>query len=87
MAHSKSAIKAARQTAKRTQVNRSNKGKVRSSIKALRQAVSVKDKTKATELLQSTISTIDKGIQKRVLHRNAAARQKSRLTAQVAKLS
>lgn len=86
MAHSKSAMKAARQTAKRTQVNRTNRGKVRSSIKALRQAIANKDKTKANEMLRGTISTIDKSIQKGSLHPNAAARHKSRLTAQVTKL-
>ena len=35
---------------------------------------------KVTELLPETISTIDKAVQKGVLHRNAAARYKSRLT-------
>jgi small subunit ribosomal protein S20 len=35
------------------------------------------------ELLPKTISTIDKAVQKGVLHRNAAARYKSRLTARV----
>jgi small subunit ribosomal protein S20 len=35
------------------------------------------------ESLPETISTIDKAVQKGVLHRNAAARYKSRLTARV----
>jgi small subunit ribosomal protein S20 len=35
----------------------------------------------AAELLPKTVSEIDKAVQKGVLHRNAAARQKSRLTA------
>lgn len=35
----------------------------------------------AAELLPKTVSEIDKAVQKGVLHRNAAARHKSRLTA------
>ncbi|MBI4470472.1 MAG: 30S ribosomal protein S20 [Acidobacteria bacterium] len=87
MAHSKSAIKAARQTARRTQVNRTNTGRMRSKIKELREAIAGKDKAKAAQLLPTTVSTIDKSIQKGVVPANAAARYKSRLTVQVSKLA
>ncbi len=87
MAHSKSAIKAARQTARRTGVNRANAGRMRSSIKALREAIEAKDKPRAVKLLASTVATIDKSVHKGVVHSNAAARYKSRLTAQVRKLA
>lgn len=86
MAHSKSALKAARQTAKRTQVNRTNTGRMRSKIKDLREAISKKDAARAQRLLAETVTTIDKSIQKGVVHANAAARYKSRLTLQVSKL-
>ncbi len=86
MAHSKSAIKAARQTTRRTKVNRQNSSRVRTSVKALREAIADKDKTKAASLLGATIEMIDRSIGKGVIHRNAAARYKSRLTKQVRKL-
>ena len=72
-----------RQNEKRREINRSNRGKLRTSIKKLRTALSGGDANIVQELLPETISTIDKAVQKGVLHRNAAARYKSRLTARV----
>jgi small subunit ribosomal protein S20 len=80
MPNHKSAEKRVRQNEKRRQVNRSNRTRLRSSIKKLRGAIA---EGNATELLPETISTIDKAVQKGVLHRNAAARYKSRLTTRV----
>ena len=56
---------------------------MRTSMKKLRSALSGTDKSQATGLLPMTVSEIDKAVQKGVLHRNAAARHKSRLTARV----
>ncbi|PYS45634.1 MAG: 30S ribosomal protein S20 [Acidobacteria bacterium] len=83
MPNHKSAEKRMRQNEKRREINRSNRGKLRTSIKKLRTALSGGDANTVQELLPETISTIDKAIQKGVLHRNAAARYKSRLTARV----
>jgi small subunit ribosomal protein S20 len=80
MPNHKSAEKRVRQNEKRKQINRSNRTRLRSSIKKLRGAIA---EGNATELLPATISTIDKAVQKGVLHRNAAARYKSRLTTRV----
>ena len=80
MPNHKSAEKRVRQNEKRKQINRSNRTRLRSSIKKLRGAIA---EGNATELLPETISTIDKAVQKGVLHRNAAARYKSRLTTRV----
>ncbi|HVG33997.1 MAG TPA: 30S ribosomal protein S20 [Pyrinomonadaceae bacterium] len=80
MPNHKSAEKRVRQNEKRRQINRSNRTRLRSSIKKLRGAIA---EGNATELLPETISTIDKAVQKGVLHRNAAARYKSRLTTRV----
>ena len=60
MANHKSAEKRVRQNAKRRDINRSNKSKLRSSIKKLRSAVAGHDKTASTELLFPTVSLIDK---------------------------
>lgn len=81
MPNHKSAEKRVRQNEKRREINRSNRGRLRTSIRKLRTALAGGDAGAINELLPETISTIDKAVQKGVLHRNAAARQKSRLTA------
>ncbi len=83
MPNHKSAEKRVRQNEKRREVNRSNRGRLRTSIKKLRAALAGNDPATITELLPQTISKIDKAVQKGVLHRNAAARYKSRLTTRV----
>lgn len=82
MPNHKSAEKRVRQTERRRLVNRNNRTRLRSSIKDLRGALEG-DKKEAVTLLPKTISEIDKAVQKGVLHRNAAARHKSRLTVRV----
>lgn len=84
MANHKSAVKRVRQTEKRTLVNRSNRSRVRTQIKKLRNALAGQDANLSQELLNPTISTIDKAVNKGILHKNTAARYKSRLTKHVA---
>ncbi len=81
MPNHKSAEKRMRQNEKRKQINRSNRTRVRSSIRKLRGAL--EGDGDAANLLPQTVSTIDKAVQKGVLHKNTAARYKSRLTARV----
>lgn len=83
MPNHKSAEKRVRQTEKRNAVNTSNKSRLRTQIKKLRAALSSGDKNLSQELLTPTISTIDKAVNKGILHRNTAARYKSRLTSHV----
>ncbi len=80
MPNHKSAEKRQRQNEKRRLVNRSNRGRLRTGIKKLRGALEGGDAGAANALLPETVSLIDKAVQKGVLHRNAAARYKSRLT-------
>lgn len=80
MPNHKSAEKRMRQNEKRRLVNRNNRGRLRTGIKKLRAALEGGDAGVVQTLLPDTISLIDKAVQKGVLHRNAAARQKSRLT-------
>jgi len=80
MANHKSAEKRIRQTRKRNAINRANRSRVRTQIKKLRTAIQANDAQAVKELLPQTISLIDKSIQKGILHSNAAARYKSRLT-------
>ncbi len=83
MPNHKSAIKRVRQTEKRRAVNRSNRTRLRSAIKKLRTALTAGDATVLQQLLPETVSQIDKSVQKGILHRNAAARYKSRLSIHV----
>ncbi len=82
MPNHKSAEKRVRQNERRRLINRSNRARLRSSIKDLRAALDG-DAKEVVALLPKTISEIDKAIQKGVLPRNAAARHKSRLTTRV----
>jgi small subunit ribosomal protein S20 len=87
MANHKSAEKRVRQNEKRNLINRSNRSKLRTQIKSLRNALAHTDKTQSTELLTPTVSLIDKAVNKGLIHKNTAARHKSRLTKHVANLS
>jgi small subunit ribosomal protein S20 len=87
MANHKSAEKRVRQTEKRNQINRSNRSKLRTQIKKLRSAVAASDKKQSDELLLPTVSLIDKAVNKGLIHRNTAARYKSRLTKHVSELA
>ena len=87
MANHKSAEKRVRQNAKRNEINRANRSKLRTSIKKLRAAVAGHDKNASTELLGPTVALIDKAVNKGVIHRNTAARYKSRLTKHVNELA
>ena len=83
MPNHKSAEKRVRQNEKRNAINTSNKSRLRTQIKKLRAALAAGNKQLSQELLTPTISTIDKAVNKGILHRNTAARYKSRLTSHV----
>lgn len=87
MPNHKSAEKRDRQNARKNAVNTANRSKLRSQVKKLRVAIEQGSQDQAVSLLPQTVSEIDKAVQKGVLHRNAAARQKSRLTKRLNKLS
>jgi len=80
MPNHKSSEKRVRQSEKRRMINRANRTKVRTYIKKLRAALDGGKNEDIQKALPETISVIDKSVQKGVLHKNAAARYKSRLT-------
>jgi small subunit ribosomal protein S20 len=80
MPNHKSAEKRVRQSEKRRVINRSHRTKVRTYIKKLRSALDAGSQQDVAQILPEAISVIDKSVQKGVLHANAAARYKSRLT-------
>ena len=79
MANHFSALKRARQTERRTAVNRANTSRLRTALRDLRDTIAKGDKKAAEELYRSTVSVLDKAIQKGTLHENTASRYKSRL--------
>jgi len=83
MPNHKSAKKRVRQSERRRLTNRSNRAELRTSIKKLRTALAGGNAKEIGSQLPATVAEIDKAVQKGVLHRNAAARHKSRLTARV----
>ena len=87
MANHVSALKRTRQTETRTEVNRANRTRVRSSLRALREALVKGDAKAAQEQYRTTVSLLDKSVQKGVLHDNTASRYKSRLNARVKALA
>jgi small subunit ribosomal protein S20 len=87
MANHVSSLKRARQTETRTAVNRANKSKMRSSLRAMREALAAGDAKAAGEQYRKTASVLDKSVQKGVLHDNTASRYKSRLNARVKNLA
>ena len=80
MPNHKSAEKRVRQSEKRRAINRGHRTKVRTYIKKLRSALDSGARQDIDQILPEAISVIDKSVQKGVLHANAAARYKSRLT-------
>ena len=87
MANHVSALKRARQTETRTAVNRANRTRVRTSLRALREAITNGDLKAAQTQYRETASLLDKSVQKGVLHDNTASRYKSRLNARVKALA
>jgi small subunit ribosomal protein S20 len=83
MANSKQARKRALQSTLRNAQNTSQRSRVRSAIKSVRKAIEAGDKTVAAETLKKATSVIDSIADKDIVHKNTAARNKSRLAAAV----
>ena len=87
MANTAQARKRARQAVVRNKHNSSLRSMLRTSIKRVRQAIDAGDKAAATEVLQKATSVIDRVADKKIIHKNKAARHKSRLAAAVKALA
>lgn len=81
MANTAQARKRARQAIKQNAHNSSQRSMFRTAIKAVRKAISGGDKAAAAQVFQASISTIDRIADKKIIHKNKAARHKSRLAA------
>jgi small subunit ribosomal protein S20 len=83
MANIASAKKRARQSEKQRQHNAALRSELRTMIKKARKAVASGDKKAAAEQLRVSQSRIDSIADKKIVHKNAAARHKSRLSAAI----
>ena len=78
-----SALKRARQTKRRTTVNRKNKGAFRASLRNARKILATGSRENSQPVIPQTLSSIDKAVQRGLIHKNTASRLKSRLMAQL----
>ncbi|HJD44127.1 MAG TPA: 30S ribosomal protein S20 [Candidatus Paenalcaligenes intestinipullorum] len=83
MANTAQARKRARQAVARNKHNSSIRSMLRTSIKRVRQAIEAGDKDNANELYRKASSVIDRVADKNIIHKNKAARHKSRLSAAI----
>jgi len=80
VAHSLSAKKRVRQNEKRRARNRHRKSVVRDEVKTYNAAITAGDVTKAEAELKTVVKLLDRTAAKNTIHKNAAARKRSRLT-------
>lgn len=83
MANTKQARKRARQANARNALATSQRSKVRTAIKSVRKAIAAGDKKAAVEIFRKATGVIDSIADKKVIHKNTAARNKSRLAAAI----
>lgn len=87
MANTAQARKRARQAVKQNLHNASLRSTLRTAIKHARKAILSGDKVAAASVLRSSVSVIDRIADKKIIHKNKAARHKSRLAAALKALS
>ena len=87
MAHSLSAKKRVRQSAKRRGINRWRKQQVKDVVRQFEQAIHGGDKAKAAEQLVAVYARLDKVAARGTIHKNMAARKKSRLAQRLNKMT
>lgn len=87
MANTPQARRRARQSVARNKHNASMRSMMRTAIKRVRQAIDAGDKATAEEIFRKTSSVIDRVADKDIIHKNKAARHKSRLAAAIKALA
>ena len=87
MANTAQARKRARQSVKVNAHNSALRSTLRTAIKKVLKAVEAGDKTAAMATYQENVSVIDRIADKKIIHKNKAARHKSRLTAAIKALT
>jgi small subunit ribosomal protein S20 len=83
MANTSSARKATRKIARRTDVNRNRRTRMRTYIRKVEEALASGDAKAAAEAFKAAEPEVAKAASKGVVHKNTAARKISRLSARV----
>lgn len=83
MANTAQARKRARQATKRRAHNFSQRSELRTAIKRVKKAIAAGDKAAAQAVYSQSVSAIDRIADKNIIHKNKAARHKSRLAAAI----
>ena len=83
MANTKSAKKMVRKIARRTEVNKSRRSRVRTYVRKVEEAIAAGDKKAATTALKAAEPEIMRGVSRGVIHKNTGSRKVSRLAARV----
>lgn len=83
MANSAQARKRARQAVKQNAHNSSLRSELRTAVKKVIKAIEAGDKTAAQDVYKNSVSAVDSIADKRIIHKNKAARHKSRLSAAI----
>lgn len=83
MANTTSAKKAARKTIRRTQINKARRSRMRTEVRKVEEAIAAGQKNAALQALTAAEPILVRTAQKGVIHKNAASRKVSRLTARV----
>ncbi|MEM7461222.1 MAG: 30S ribosomal protein S20 [Pseudomonadota bacterium] len=86
MANTTSAKKAVRKIARRTEVNKIRRTRMRGLIRKVEEAVASGDKEKANEALKTAQPEIMRAAGRGILHKNTASRKISRLAHRISKL-
>jgi small subunit ribosomal protein S20 len=86
MANTTSARKATRKIARRTEINKARRSKMRNFVRKVEEAIATGDRAQALAALKEAEPVIVRSAQKGIVHRNAASRKVSRLTLRIAKL-
>lgn len=86
MANTKSAKKATRVIARRTEVNKARRSRMRNTVRKVEEAITSGDQAAAVAAMQAAEPMLMRSAQKGVLHKNTASRKVSRLAARIAKL-
>ena len=87
MANTPGSKKAVRKIARRTEVNKSRRSRVRTYLRMFDEAVSAGDADKAKAAFVEAQSEVMRAVSKGVIHKNTGSRKVSRLAAQLRKLS
>lgn len=87
MANTPSAKKAARKIARRTEINRARRSRMRTHVRRVEEAIAAGDRNAASMALKAAEPQLMRAARHGVVHKNAASRKIARLTKRIAQLN